>query len=307
MELICYIHVVAHFILMILNFAGAFDVRPPRDVKLVQFELQWQSPGGDDDDVLYKVQYNNGSEPVDVWHNVTSQNGTKLAITEEFYGAKFRVRAEKDGRASEWKISKHVQCVHLICIPLMTVNVKPGKTYLSMSRMDQSLEMEYGVNIAFNISSRKVVTGGYSEVQFHVTQNKNEVILDLESGQTYCFHVQNSLFNKPVGNSSEQQCFIIPETPEEAKRRTILTTIVTTLFILTVCGGCIFLIFKNHKKFKQLLRNPLDVSRNIQEFLSQDFTQQPSPSPSVQSLWSCDLITIIDDVSMGENVQERIS
>lgn len=55
----------------------------------------------------------------------------------------------------------------------MTVTVKPGKTYLSMSRMDESFEMEYGVNIAFNISSRKVVTGGYSEVSCIFYKEKN--------------------------------------------------------------------------------------------------------------------------------------
>ncbi|XP_057216636.1 interferon gamma receptor 2 [Triplophysa rosa] len=307
MEMICYIHVVAHFILMILNLAGAFDVPPPRDVKVVQSELQWLSPSSDDN-VMYTVQYKRGSEPVDDWHNVTSHNGTKFAITKEVYGAIFRVRAEKEGHASEWQISNPVQCVHLnVCIPLMTVNVKPGKTYLSMSHMDKSFEKEYGVNIAFNISSWKVVTGVYSEVQFNVTNNKNEVILNLESGQMYCFQVQYSFYNKPYGNTSEQQCVIIPETPEEAKRRTFLTTILTTFCILTLCGCCIFLLFKNHKKYKQLLRPPVEFPGHLREFLSQEFSQQPSPSPSFQSLWSCDVITLIDNVSTEENGKERIS
>lgn len=86
---------------------------------------------------------------------------------------------------------------------------------------------------------------------------------------------------------------------EEAKRRTILTTIVTTLFILTVCGGCIFLIFKNHKKFKQLLRNPLDISRNIQEVCIQiwsslhHFSDHPiAPVMSLMHLLKASLVRV---------------
>lgn len=62
------------------------------------------------------------------------------------------------------------------CIPLITVNVKPGKTFLSMSHMDQSLEKEHGVHIEFNISFWKVVTGGHSEVSCIFYQNKTCVI-----------------------------------------------------------------------------------------------------------------------------------
>lgn len=57
------------------------------------------------------------------------------------------------------------------------------------------------------------------QVQFLVTSNKNEVLRNLESGETYCFRVQYSLFNKPYGNTSEQQCEIIAETRESTYLR----------------------------------------------------------------------------------------
>lgn len=52
------------------------------------------------------------SQPEDHWHALSSHNGSKFEITNEFYGAIFRVRAEKEGRASEWQFSNPVQCVH---------------------------------------------------------------------------------------------------------------------------------------------------------------------------------------------------
>lgn len=299
--MICCIYVVAHFILMI-NVAGTLDVKPPPDVKIVGSQLQWKSP--DDKNVLYYVQYKHNSDPADEWHNVSSYNGTSLKtfeITTEFYGAIFRVRAEKDSHTSAWQISKPVQCMNLnICIPLMTVNVKPGMTFLNMSHMDQSLKKEHGGHIAFNVSFWKVVNGRHSEVVFRVTHDKTLSFNDLESGQKYCFQVQYSLYDKPYGNTSEQQCVNIPERPEEAEKRVLLTTIISTVLVLTICGCCIFALFKNHKKFKQILKPPMSIPVHFREFLTQEFPQQPRQSPSAESLSSCDVITLIENGNIEE-------
>nr|XP_055055814.1 uncharacterized protein LOC129440464 [Misgurnus anguillicaudatus] len=288
-------------------FSRTLDVQPPRDVKitLVGSRLQWKS--SDDKSVLYYVQYKNNSDPADEWHNVSSYNGTSLKtfeITNEFYGGIFRVRAEKDSHTSEWQISKPVLCMNLnICIPLMTVNVKPGIIVLHMSHMDQSLKKEYGDHIAFNVSLWKV-NGRHSEVEFIVTLDKTLSFRNLESGQKYCFQVQYSLYNKPYGNTSEQQCVNIPESPEEAEKRVVLTTIITTVLVLTICGCCIFALFKNHKKFKQILKPPVNIPIHFREFLNQEFPQRPFPSPSTESLPSCDVITLIENGNIEEIGQE---
>ncbi|XP_051543363.1 uncharacterized protein LOC127434575 isoform X2 [Myxocyprinus asiaticus] len=309
--MIRHIYAVAHFILMI-GLAKTVDLQPP-DVRIVESELQWKS--ANDDGVLYSVQYKRGSNPANEWHNVSSHTGTKLKtlyITAELYGAVFRVRAEKENRTSEWQNSKPVKCVNIqYCVPLINLTVKPGVAHLQMEHMDQSLVKELGTEIAFNISYWKVANGGHSEVQFFVTNGKSQHFPNLESGQKYCFQVQYLRYSKPYGNTSNQRCAIIPETAEEAKRRVLLSSILSTVFVLAMCGVCIFALFKNYKKFKPVFQPPLEIADHYREFLTGEFPQQPCPSSSSQSLQSCDFVVLIEDnnieVNGLEEQQERRS
>lgn len=63
---------------------------------------------------------------------MSSHAGTKLRITPEFYGAVFRVRAEKGNDVSEWQYSNPVKCVNgkdcfmWLCVPsILNVCLSP--------------------------------------------------------------------------------------------------------------------------------------------------------------------------------------
>uniref|UniRef100_A0A8C1PV32 Interferon gamma receptor 2 n=1 Tax=Cyprinus carpio TaxID=7962 RepID=A0A8C1PV32_CYPCA len=292
-------HVCAGAVLMLLiNIEGTFCLNPPQDVKLVGSYLQWKKPP-DGDSVLYSLQYRRGFKSDDEWYNVTSHNGTELRfkITPEFYGAEFRVRAEKGNDVSEWKGSEKVQCVNTnSCVPVMKLFVKPEKVYVTMAHMDDSLEKEHGEHIEFNLSFWNVDNGGYSKVESIIT-NSQKQILELESGQNYCFQVQYLFYEKPYGNVSNQSCASIPETLEMMKSRDLLFIILTTLLVTAMCGVCIFLLFKHHKKVKQLLQPfRLEIPDHYLEFFrSGEFPLQACPSPSSQSLQSCDIIIVIEN------------
>ncbi|XP_051529527.1 uncharacterized protein LOC127426633 [Myxocyprinus asiaticus] len=302
--MIRHIYAVAHFILMV-DLAKTVDLQPP-NVRTVGSQLQWKS--ANDDGVLYSVQYKLGSTPAEEWHNVSSHIGTKLKtlnITAEFYGAVFRVHAEKGNRTSEWQNSKPVKCLNIRhCVPLINLTVKPGMAHLYMEHMDQSLVKEFGNGIAFNISYWKVANGDHSEVQFYITNGKSQLFPNLESGQEYCFQVQYLWYNKRYGNTSNKSCAIIPETAEEKKRRDLLLSILATVFVSAMCVGCIFAFFKNHKKLKQFFRPPPEIPDHYREFLTGEFFQQLCQSPSSQSLQSCD-ITLIENNDIEANGQEE--
>ncbi|NP_001348086.1 interferon gamma receptor 2a precursor [Sinocyclocheilus rhinocerous] len=304
-------HVCVGAVLMLLiNIEGTFCLYPPQDVKLVGSYLQWKKPP-DEDSVLYLLQYKHGSKSDDEWYNVMSHNETELRfkITPEFYEAVFRVRAEKGYNMSEWQYSKKVQCVNAnSCVPVMKLSVKPEKVYVTMEHMDESLEKEHGENIQFNVSFWKVDNGGYSKVEFIITNSRKQK-LELESGQNYCFQVQYLFYEKPYGNVSNQSCAIIPEPPEMIKSRDLLFIILTTLLFTAMCGVCIFLLFKHHKKVKQLLQPlRLEIPDHYLEFLRSgdgEFPLQACPSPSSQSLQSCDMIIVIENSSVKQKGQEE--
>ncbi|XP_039505810.1 interferon gamma receptor 2 [Pimephales promelas] len=302
-----YLNVVAVFIL-IINIERTFGLKPPHDVKIVGSDLQWKP--SNDDTVLYSLQYNPKLKSEDEWLNVSSHIGTKLRtfqITPEFYGAVFRVRTEKGNNVSEWQYSKPVQCVNVaVCFPVTNLIVKRERVSLTMTHMDQSLEKEYGEHIQFKISYWKVDNGGFSKAEpFIITDRKNEPLTELESEQNYCFQVEYLLYDKPYGNASKKICKIIPETSEIARRRVLLYSILTTLFVSAMCGVCIFVLFKYHKKVKQLLQPiQLEIPDHYREVLYNEFAPQACPSPSSQSLRSYDLITVIED---SNEEQEKIS
>ncbi|XP_043100422.1 interferon gamma receptor 2 [Puntigrus tetrazona] len=285
---------------LLINIEGAFSINPPQDVKIVPSNLQWKKPPDDDDGFLYSLQYKPASETDDEWYNVTSHNGTELKfrITPKFNGAVFRVRAEKGSDVSEWQYSKPVQCANTdSCVPVLKLSVKPEMVYLTLAHVDESLEKEDGEHVAFNVSFWKVNNGKYSEARFIITRSKNEHIFNLESGQNYCFQVQYSLYEKPYGNISNQICAIIPETPEAIKSRALIFSIIMSFLVTVMCGVCIFLLFKHHKKLKQLLQPlRLEIPDHYREFfISGEFPLQACPSPSSQSLRSYDMITVIKD------------
>uniref|UniRef100_A0A671R2J7 Interferon/interleukin receptor domain-containing protein n=1 Tax=Sinocyclocheilus anshuiensis TaxID=1608454 RepID=A0A671R2J7_9TELE len=270
---------------LLINIEGTFCLNPPQDVKTVRSNLQWKKPPDDDDSFLYSLQYKPGSKTGDEWYNVTSHNGTefRFQITPEFYGAVFRVRAEKGINVSEWQYSDPVKCV----------NANSGVPVLKL------LEKEDGENVAFNLSFWKVNNGGYSKCV--ITKSKNEHIFKLESGQNYCFQVQYLLYEKPYGNVGNQICAIILETPERIKSHALLYGILTSFLVTAMCGVCIFLLFKRHKKVKQLLQPlRLEIPDHYQEF-----PLQACPSPSSQSLRSYDMITVIENNHLEQKGQEE--
>uniref|UniRef100_A0A8C1K7M7 Interferon/interleukin receptor domain-containing protein n=1 Tax=Cyprinus carpio TaxID=7962 RepID=A0A8C1K7M7_CYPCA len=294
---------------LLINTEGTFCLNPPQDVKIVRSNLQWKPPD-DDDSLLYSLQYKPSSKTGDEWYNVTSHNGTQLRfqITPEFYGAVFRVRTEKGINVSEWQYSDSVKCANTnSCVPVLKLSVKPEMAYVTMAHMDKSLEREYGENVAFNLSFWKVNNGGYSKAEFVITKSKNEHIFKLESGENYCFQVQYLLFEKPYGNVSNQICAIIPETPETIKSRALLYSILTSFLVTAICGVCIFLLFKHHKKAKQLFQPlRLEIPHHYQEFFrSGEFPLQACPSPSRQSLQSYDMITVIGYSHLKQKGQEE--
>ncbi|XP_026112444.1 interferon alpha/beta receptor 1 [Carassius auratus] len=306
-KMIRHVFVGAVFMLLI-NFEGTSCLNPPQGVKLFGSYLQWKKPP-DEDSVLYSLQYKRSFKSEDEWYNVTSHNKTELRfkITPEFYGAEFRVRAEKGNNTSEWKYSTKVQCVNTnACVPVMKLSVKPGKVYVTMDHMDGSLKYEHGEHIQFNVSFWKVDNGGYSKVESIITNSKKQ-ILELESGQNYCFQVQYLFYDKPYGNISNQSCAIIPETLEMVKSRDLLFIISTTLLVTAMCGVFIFLLFKHHKKVKPLLQPlRLEIPDHYLEFIrSGEFPLQACPSPSCQSLQSCDMILVIENSSVKQKGQEE--
>ncbi|XDV20324.1 hypothetical protein PO909_025673 [Leuciscus waleckii] len=252
--MILHLHVVAVLVLIInINIERTFGLKPPQDVRVVKSYLQWKP--SNDDNVLYSLQYNPKYKSEEEWLNVSSHIGTKLRITPEFYGAVFRVRTEKGNNVSEWQYSNPVQCVNVAsCLPVTNLIVTPERVYLTMVHMDESLEKEYGEHIEFNISYWKVDNGGSPKVESIITNRKNVLLPELESEQNYCFQVEYLLYDKPYGNASKERCEIIPETPEAARRRVLLYSILTTFVVSAMCGICIFVLFKHHKKMKQLLQ-----------------------------------------------------
>lgn len=295
---------------LLINIEGTFCLNPPQDVKIVRSNLQWKKPPDDDDRFLYSLQYKPGSKTDDEWYNVTSHNGTELRfqITPEFYGAVFRVRAEKGNNVSEWQYSKPVQCVNVnSCAPVLKLSVKPEMVYVTMAHMDESLEKEDGENLEFNVSFWKVNNGGYSKAEFITTKRKNEPISTPDSGQNYCFQVQYLLYEKPYGNVSNQICAIIPETPEAIKNRALLYSILTSFLVTVMCGVCIFLLFKHHKKVKDLLQPyRLEIPDHYIEFFRCGvFRLQACPSPSSQSLRSYDMIIVIENSHVEQKGQEE--
>uniref|UniRef100_A0A673NMP0 Interferon/interleukin receptor domain-containing protein n=1 Tax=Sinocyclocheilus rhinocerous TaxID=307959 RepID=A0A673NMP0_9TELE len=269
---------------LLINIEGTFCLNPPQDVKIVRSNLQWKKPPDDDDSFLYSLQYKTGSKTGDEWYNVTSHNWTefRFQITPEFYGAVFRARAEKGINVSEWQYSDPVKCVNAnSCVPVLKLSVKPEMVYVTTAHMDE------------------MNNGGYSKCV--ITKSKNEHIFKLESGQNYCFQVQYLLYEKPYGNVSNQICAIILETPETIKSRALLYSILTSFLVTAMCGVCIFLLFKRHKKVKQLLQPlRLEIPDHYQEF-----PLQACPSPSSQSLRSYDMITVIENSHLEQKGQEE--
>ncbi|XP_026067160.1 interferon gamma receptor 2 [Carassius auratus] len=285
-------------------------LNPPQDVRIVRSNLQWKRPADDDDSVLYSLQYKPGHNTGDEWYSVTSHNGTQLRfqITPEFYGAVFRVRAEQGINVSEWQYSDSVNCANAnFCVPLLKLSVKPEMVLVTMAHMDESLEKEDGEHVEFNLSYWKVNNGGYLKPESVITKSKNEPIFQLESGQKYCFQVQYLLYEKPYGNVSNQICAIIPETPETIKSRHLLFSIFASFLVTAMCGVCIFLLFKHHKKAKQLLQPlRLEIPHHYQEFFrSGEFPLQACPSGSSQSLRSYDMITVIECSNLKQKGQEE--
>lgn len=301
---------VAVVLTLLINMEGTFCLNPPQDVKIVQSILQWKKSPEDDGSFLYSLQYKPDSKTGYEWYSVTGHNGTELRfqITSEFYGAVFRVRSEKGNNVSEWKHSKPVQCVNAnFCAPVFKLSVKPGMAYVTMAHMDESLQREDGENVAFNVSFWKVNNGGYSKAEFITTKSENEHIFTLESGQNYCFQVQYSLYGKPYGNFSKQICAIIPETSEMIKSRALLYSVFISFLVTAMCGVCIFLLFKHHKKVKQFLQPlRLEIPDHYLEFFrSWEFPLQACPSPSSQSLQSYDMITVIENSHLEQKGQEQ--
>lgn len=307
-EMIRHIHVAAVLIL-IINIERAFGLNPPQDVKIVGSNLQWKP--SDDDSVLWSLQYNHNIKSEDEWLNVSSHIGTKsrtFEITPEFYRAVFRVRTEKGNHMSDWQYSNPVQCVNVeSCAPVINLIATPERVSLTMAHMDQSLEKEYGDHLEFHILFWKVDNGVYpDEVQSIITNSKNEPFKNLESGQNYCFQVKYLLFDKPYGNASKEICRIIPETSEAVRKRVLLYSILTTIFVSAMCGICIFVLFKHHKKVKQCLQPlQLEIPDHYREVLYYGFPLQASLSPSSQSLRSYDMITIMENSNVEQNGQEE--
>nr|AMT92201.1 cytokine receptor family member B6 [Ctenopharyngodon idella] len=302
--MIRHIHVTAVFILVI---ESTFGLEPPQDVKMVESDLLWKPPS--DDKVLYSLQYKLNFKSEDEWLNVSSHIGTKLnsfKITPEFYGAVFRVRSEKENHISEWQYSNPVQCVNVkSCVPVINLNVKPEIVYLTMTHMDESLEEEYGINVEFNVSYWKKDNRGYPEVR-SIIIHKNEDIDNLEPGQIYCFQAEYLLFENPYGNPSKEKCEIIPERPEAVKRRVFLYSILATLSVSAMCGVCIFVLFKHHKKVKELLQPlHLEIPDHYLEVLYNGFPLEACPSPSSQSLRSYDMITVMENSNVEQNCQKE--
>ncbi|ROL51362.1 Interleukin-10 receptor subunit beta [Anabarilius grahami] len=302
--MIRHIHVTAVFILVI---ESTFGLEPPQDVKIVESDLQWKPPN--DDNVLYSLQYKLNSKSEDEWLNVSSHIGTKLKsfrITPEFYGAVFRVRSEKEKHISEWQYSNPVQCLNVeSCVPVMNLNVKPEMVHLTMTHMDRSLEKEYGEHVEFNVSYWKKDNRGYPEVQ-SIIISRNEDIVNLEPWQNYCFQAEYLLFEKPYGNPSEEKCEIIPERSEAVKRRVFFYSILATVLVSAMCGACIFLLFKHHKKVKQCLQPlHLEIPDHYLEVLYNGFPLEACPSPSSQSLRSYDMITVMEHSNVEENCQKE--
>ncbi|XP_050965062.1 interferon gamma receptor 2 isoform X3 [Labeo rohita] len=298
-------HICVGAVLMLLfDIEGTFCLNPPQDVKIVRSNLQWKSPPNAGS-VLYSLQYKLGSKS-DEWYNVTSHNriDLKFYITPEFYGAIFRVRAEKGGNVSEWQDSKKVECVNVnSCVPVVKPFVKPETVCLTLSHMDESLKYEYGDHIEFDVSFWKMDNAGSKE--HFITKSKNECFPKLESEQNYCFQVQYLLYENPHGNVSNQTCVFTPESPEMIKRRALLFSILTTLLVTAMCGVCIFLLFKHHKKIKKFLQPlPLEIPRHYQEFFR--YGEFPLKTcPSSQSLRSYDMITVIENSNVEQKSQEE--
>lgn len=303
-------HICVGVVTLLINIEWTFSLNPPQDIKIVRSNLQWKKPPDDDGSFLYSLQYKPGFKTDDEWYNVTSRNGTELRFqfTPEFYGAVFRVRAEKGNNVSEWQYSKPVQCVNAnSCAPVLKLSVKPEMVSVTMAHMDESLEKEYGEHVEFNVSFWKVNNGGYSKAKFIITTSKNEHINSLESGQNYCFQAEYLLYEKPYGNVSNQICAIIPETPETIKSRVLLYSILVSFIVTAMCGVCIFLLFKHHKKVKKLLEPlRLEIPDHFLEFFrTGEFPLQACPSPSSQSLQSYEMVTIIDNSHVEQKGQEE--
>ncbi|XP_073696736.1 interferon gamma receptor 2 [Garra rufa] len=303
-------HICVGTVLMLLfKIEETCCLSPPQDVKIVRSNLQWKKPP-DEDNVLYSLQYKLGSKSDDEWYNVTSHTRKELSfkITPEFYGAVFRVRAEKGNNMSEWQYSNKVKCVNAnSCVPVLTLSVKPETVCVTMAHMDDSLKKEYGDHLEFNVSFWKVDNTGYSKVQVFIITGENNCFPNLELEQNYCFQVQYLLYENPYGNVSNQSCASIPESYERIKSRTWLFSILTTLFVVAMCGVCIFLLFKHHKKVKRLLQPlSLEIPNHYQEFFRRgEFPLQACPSPSRQSLRSYDMITVIESSDVEQQRQEE--
>ncbi|XP_067294360.1 interferon gamma receptor 2 [Pseudorasbora parva] len=299
-----HIHVVTVLIL-ITNIERTFGLNPPEDVKLVGSNLQWK-PGEVNDSVLYSLQYNRNSTKGE-WLNVSRHFGTQFNITPEFYGAVFRVRAEKGNELSAWQYSNPVQCVNVkSCVPVVNLIVTPVMVSLTMAHMDESLEKEYGEHIEFNISIWKVVNEIHQKVQSFITNHKKEPMKDLEPGQTYCFQVEYLHYGQRYGNATEKKCVVIPETPEIVRRNFWLSCILTTLFVSAMCGVFIFILIKHHKKLKRCLQPlQLEIPDHYREVLYNGFPLQACPSPSSQSLPECDMITVMENRNEEQNDQKE--
>ncbi|XP_056314339.1 interferon gamma receptor 2 [Danio aesculapii] len=297
---------------LIINIERTCCLNPPQDLKIVKSQLLWKPPEVDGD-LQYFLQYTLGSKAEDEWYNVSSLiSKNAFNITDEFYGALFRVRAEKGNHISEWAISNRVNCVNVnSCAPVVTPSAKPGIVSLTLAHMDQSLEKEHGDHLEFNILSWNVNSRENPE-EGVVINSKDYIFDDLESGQNYCFQVEYLLYHKPYGKASEKICVFIPETPEAKKTRVLIYATLSTLFVLMVCSFCIFLFrkYKRNKRVQRLVKEwfqplKLELPDHYIEFLSSEFPVGLSPSPSVPSLQSDDFIVVTENTSMEENGQEK--
>lgn len=275
-------------------------LNPPQDLKIVKSQLLWKPPEVDGD-MLYSLQYTPVSNAEDEWYNVSSHISKNVFnITDAFYAALFRVRAEKGNHISEWAISNRVSCINVnSCAPVVNISAKPGIVSLTLAHMDQSLEKEHGDHLEFNILSWNVNNRKNPEESV-VTNSKDYLFDKLESGQNYCFQVEYLLYHKPYGKASEKRCIFIPETPEAIKTRVKLYSALMALFVLTVCGFCLFVFFKHKRKFKEWFRPcKLELPDHyIEFFLSSEFPVGLSPSPSIPSLQSSDFIVVTENPSV---------
>nr|ABJ97311.1 cytokine receptor family member B6 [Danio rerio]ABJ97330.1 zebrafish CRFB6 receptor [Expression vector pAct26CRFB6] len=297
--------------MLIVNIERTCCLNPPQDLKIVKSQLLWKPPEVDGD-LRYSLQYKLDSKAEDKWYNVSSHiNKNVFNITDEFYGALFRVRAEKGYHISEWAISNRVNCVNVnSCAPVVNLSEKPGIVSLTLAHMDQSLEKEHGEHLEFNISSWSVNSRENPEEDV-VINSKDYIFNDLESGQIYCFQVEYLLYHKPYGKASKERCVFIPETPEAKKKRVLIYGPLITCFVLMVCGFCIFLFCKckSNKRVQSVVKEwfqpfKLDLPDHYKEFLSSEFPVGLAPSPSIPSLQSDDFIILKENADVEENGQE---